>query len=460
MSAHRSLVRSVLALLVGLGLWSTPARAFQLPPYTKTVLSNGITVYLMPSKRLPLVDLRLQVRAGSVDDPPGREGLANLTAELLTQGAGKRSARQIAEDIEFVGGDLSADADLERTTVSCEVLSKDFAIGLASVRDVVRAPTFAAAEFDRKQAETLGGIASDGDDPSASADRMLAPLLWGDGPLGHPESGWEPSVKATTREDVASFHQRYYRPDRIAIAVVGDMDPKVVLAQIQAAFGDWKANGTAPPEVKTATPQIGRQVRIIEKPEVTQTQVRMACQGVPRNHPDYDAIRVANTILGGGFTSRLVNEMRVNQGLTYGISSRFRALRATGDFRVVTSTKNESLRKIIDGTLSEIGKLRDQGPTQAELDKSKRYLTGQFPLGLQAPDDLAVQLLDIDFYPLDPKTVETFADRIGAISMEDVKRALKSYFCTDQLRILVVSDPATAKPALQGLGTVDVAAIR
>lgn len=128
MSAHRSLVRLGIALLVGLGLWSTPARAFQLPPYTKTVLSNGITVYLMPSKRLPLVDLRLQVRAGSVDDPPGREGLANLTAELLTQGAGKRSARQIAEDIEFVGGDLSADADLERTTVSCEVLSKDFAI--------------------------------------------------------------------------------------------------------------------------------------------------------------------------------------------------------------------------------------------------------------------------------------------------------------------------------------------
>ena len=138
----------------------------------------------------------------------------------------------------------------------------------------------------------------------------------------------------------------------------------------------------------------------MSKPEVTQTQIRFVCPGVPRNHPDFYPIRVANTILGAGFTSRLVNEIRVVQGLTYSISSRFSMNRRAGIFGISTFTRNATLRKTIDATLGEVRKLRDEGPTEAEFDKAKRYLTGQFPLGLQAPDDLAEALLDVEFYGL------------------------------------------------------------
>jgi zinc protease len=445
------------ALAMMLAAGPTQAAPLQLPAYTRTTLKNGLVVYVMPTRRLPLVDFRLMVRAGSVNDPAGKEGLAGLTADLLTQGAGARNAQQIAEDIAFVGGSLDASAATEQVVMTCEVLRKDFAVGLELLRDVMVAPTFPAEEFARKKDETLGEIASQRDDPGTVANLELGPFLLGTSPLAHPTLGWEKSVGTLTREDVTAFHARHFRPDNAMLAVVGDVEPEAVKAALAKAFAGWKANGARPGDAYSPVPQPrGRHVLIVNKPEVTQTQIRLACMGVPRNHPDYYPITVANTILGSGFTSRLVNEIRVAQGLTYSISSRFGMFRNAGTFRISTFTKNETLRKTIDETLKVVKNLLEIGPTEEELAKAKRYLTGQFPLGLQAPDALATQLIDIEFYGLEPKYVETFNDRIDAVTMADCRRALKSYFCVDDLRILVVSNPETAKKALEGLGPIEV----
>jgi zinc protease len=446
---------AVLAMAVVAG--PAPAAPLQLPAHSRTTLKNGLVVYVMPTRRLPLVDFRLLVRAGSVNDPAGKEGLAGLTTDLLTQGAGARSAQQIAEEIAFVGGSLEADAGVEQVVATCEVLKKDFGVGLELLHDVAVNPTFEPAEFARKKDEALGNIASQKDDPGTVANQALGPFLLGDSPLSHPTIGWEKSVEALTREDVTGFHARYFRPDNAVLAVVGDVEPQAVLAAIEKAFADWKTGGEKPGDAYTAVPEArGRSVLIVNKPEVTQTQIRLACMGVPRNHPDYFPITVANTILGAGFTSRLVNEIRVVQGLTYSISSRFGMFRNAGTFRVSTFTKNETIRQTIDETLKVVKTLLDAGPTDEELAKAKRYLTGQFPLGLQAPDALAAQLLDIEFYGLDPRYVETFDERVNAVTMADCRRALKSYFCVDDLRILVVSNPEVAKKALEGLGPVEV----
>ena len=458
-TSHRPPLLAALLLLAmgGAGAGAATAASLQLPPYTRTTLENGLVVYIMPTHRLPLVDFRIVVRTGSVCDPPGKEGLASLTADLLTQGAGARDARQIAEDIAFVGGSLDASAGTEQMVLTCEVLQKDFATGLELLRDVTLSPTIPAEEVTRKRNEALGAIASQRDDPGTVANQELGPFLLGKSPLAHPTIGWEKSVGTLTREDVVAFHERYFRPENAMIAVVGDVDPQAVRAALTKAFGGWKTGGGRTGDVYTPVPQPpGRQVLIINKPEVTQTQIRLACMGVPRNHPDYYPITVANTILGAGFTSRLVNEIRVVQGLTYSISSRFAMYRNAGTFRIGTFTKNETLRKTIDETLKVVKTLLDQGPSEEELAKAKRYLTGQFPLGLQAPDALATQLLDVEFYGLDPKFVETFSDRVNAVTMVDCRRALKSYFCVDDLRILVVSNPEVAKKALEGLGPIDV----
>jgi zinc protease len=445
------------ALAAALAAGPAGAARLQLPPQVKTKLGNGLTVIIMSTQRLPLVDFRLVARAGAVDDPKGKEGLAGLTAELLTQGAAARNARQIAEDIAFVGGTLEGGAGSEQIVVTCEVLKKDFDIGLGLFRDVIVAPTFPEEEFRRKKDEALGAIASQKDDPATVANVALGPFLLGDSPLAHPVVGWERSVTALTRDDVVAFHRRHLRPDAALLAVVGDVDPRAVVAALEKAFASWTAASEKRPEAYTAVPQgPGRRVLIVNKPEVTQTQIRLACMGVPRNHPDYFPIRVANTILGAGFTSRLVNEIRVNQGLTYSISSRFGMFRNAGTHWIQTFTKNETLRKTIDATLAEVRKLMDQGPTDEELAKAKSYLTGQFPLGLQAPDALAAQILDVEFYGLEAGYLESFTERVEAVTMADVRRALKSYFCTDNLRILVVSNPATARPQLEGLGPIEV----
>jgi len=449
----------VAAFVILSALAPRPARAVpvHLPAYQRVVLKNGLVVFIMPSARLPLVDLRLALRAGAVNDPPGKEGLANLTAELLTQGAGERSAKQFAEDIAFVGGTLESSSGTEQTVLTCEVLKKDFALGLELLRDAAVRPTFPAEELERKRAEALGTIASDRDDPSTVANNELLPFLMGKSPLAHPPIGYGAPVKGIKRDDVVAFHAQEITPDNAILAVVGDVDAKATLEAIEAAFKEWKSSGREhrvpyEPLVRAG----GRAVRIVSKPEVTQTQIRMACPGVPRNHPDYFPITVANTILGGGFTSRLVNEIRVVQGLTYGIGSGFRMYRNTGTFGITTFTRNETLRRCIDESIRVVKDLLDQGPSEEELAKAKRYLTGQFPLGLQAPDQLADQLVEIEFYALDPKYVENYDASVNGVAMADCRRALKSYFCTDDLRILVVSNPDSAKKALEGLGPIEV----
>ena len=452
--------RTVRAGLVAASLLAASlaqAAPLTLPAMTRARLGNGLTVLVVPSTRLPLVDFRLVARVGSVDDPAGKEGLAALTAELLTQGAAGRSATQIAGDIAFVGGTLAAGAGREQITVSCEVLRKDFDTGLALFRDVIASPSFPAEEFQRQRDEALGQIAAQRNDPSTVADLALGPFLLGDSPLAHPVLGSARSVATLTREDVVAFHGRFMRPDNAVLAVVGDVDPRATVAALEKAFAGWKSSGEKRPESYRAVPQLpGRRLRVIRRAEITQTQIRMACMGVPRNHPDYYPIQVANTILGGGFTSRLVDEVRVHQGLTYGISSDFTMWRNAGTFGISTFTRNESIRQLVDAVLAEVARLRDQGPREEELASAKRYLTGQFPLGLQSPDDLAEQILAVEFYGLEPDHLQGFSARIDAVTMEDVRRALKSYFCVEDLRILLVSNPEAALPLLQGLGTVEV----
>jgi zinc protease len=448
------------ALLAALLAARAQAAPLRLPPVVKAKLANGLRVFVVATNRVPIVDLRLVVRAGSVDDPPGKDGLAALTADLLDQGAGARDARQLADDIAFVGGSLEADADLERTVVTCEVLKKDFGTGLELLRDVVVSPRFPDAEVARKRDAALAEIASRTNDPAVVADVALGPFLLGQSRLAHPAQGYEASVKSLTREDVVGFHARWFRPDNAMLAVVGDVDPKTVVAALERAFASWPAVGPAPAATPRydPVPQIrGRRIEIVDKPEVTQAQVRIGCIGVPRNHPDRFPILVANAILGGGFTSRLVSEVRVRQALTYDIDSGFDMDRDAGTYDITTSTRVESTRKLIDAALAEVRRLSEQGPSEQELASAIQYLTGQYPMDLQAPGDLAERLLDIEFYGLGADDLETFPDRVRAVTMTDVRRALKSYFCIDDLRIVVVADPAAVRAQLESLGPVEVA---
>ena len=455
------------ALLVLLCGWSGAA-AYDLAPFGRTRLDNGLTVMVVASDRVPLVHLALEVEVGSASDPEGREGLAGLTARLLTQASAERSAVEVSAAIEDVGGSFDAFAGTEATRLSVEVLAGDWPLALSILADAVRRPRFLEEDVARVRGEIAGGIESAADDPGELARRSVPSFLHGDSSYGHPVSGWLETIGPLGRDAVVAFHEREFRPDRAVLVVVGDVEEKALAEAVDAAFGDWKGltaesveEGASPAPAPATPPVSQRQARaprvLVPMEGVTQAQIRVGCPAVSRSHPDYFALQVTNTILGGMFTSRLVDSIRVSQGLTYGISSRFGQGRQTGHFLIRTFTRNETLRRTLDETLRILGELVAEGPTEEELAKAKRYLTGQFPLELQAPADLAGQLLQIHRYRLPDDFLSSWDAKVRAVSMKDCRRVLQERYCGEEAGILIVADPEVAVPALEGLGEFEVA---
>ena len=447
------------ALMLTVAGTATMAAPLSLPPRTRRVLNNGMTVIVVPTKRVPLVALRLVMRAGSEDDPVGKEGLANLTASLLTQGAGSRSADRVADDIAFVGGRLEARAQRQHITVACEVLSRDLDLALELVRDVTLAPAFSMAEVTRKREQIVGQIVSVRDDPGRVAERLLPVVVLGESPLSHPVAGFEESVAELSRDDVTAFHHRHVRPERAYLVIVGDVDVARVMRRVARTFEGWRGTPTDLGSLRAATePPYSTRVVVVARPQTTQVQVRFGAPSVARDDPDRAALDVANAILGGGFTSRLVDELRTVRGLTYTVFSTFLGMRGAGLFEISSFTKNATLREAVDLILAVTRRLVAEGPTEEEVEKARRYLTGQFPLELQAPGDLADRLSDVELYGLPADELESYVDRVNGVTRDQCRKALAAHVKVDELRLVVVGDPAVVRPALAGLGEMEVAA--
>jgi len=456
-TALPTLIASMAALLhlsssTGVAAGAAPV---ELPEMTRTRLANGLTVFVVPRK-VPEVELRLVIRAGAVNDPAGQEGLASLTASLLSRGAGARSAERLAGDIASAGASMATRADLEQITVTCSVPRPQLESGLDLLRDLVVSPTFAPEEFERARAAALDSIAARQRVPEVVADLALGPFLFGDGPLAHPVMGHEESVRRLARDSVVAFHARHMRPDNALLAVVGDVDPRKLVGVLGRTFAGWSGSAARRLEAKSAASQAGgRALLIVDMPEASRTQIRLACVGVARNHPDRYPIQVANAILGAAFTARRAREARAG-GPPASSSSRFTTWRHTGAFDIQSFTGHETIRPTVDTVLADVRRLRDQGPTAEELARARQAVAAQFALGLQTPAELSARILDVEFYGLEPDYLRGFPARIEAVTMEDVRRALKSYFCDDDLRILLVSDAEVARPQLEGLGPIEV----
>lgn len=448
---------SVVALLI-LAVFSNLifASEIKLPPYQKSTLGNDLTLLVMENKKLPLVNFRLVLTAGSVYDPVGKEGLANLTASLIRKGTKTKSFQEISEEIEFVGGTLFSGADLDYAYIGGEFLSKDLDLALNLLSDILLNPAFSQEEFEREKELTLAGLQEEKDDPSAIASEAFFRFLFEKNPYAHPVDGTEASVKNITREDVVNFYKKYFAPQFSILTLVGDFSSQTVKEKVEKALAGWQKSSTtlakipAPPKFK------GRKLLIVEKPDVSQTQIRIGNVSVPRNNPDYFPITVANAILGGGFSSRLVNEIRVNQGLTYSISSRINMFKETGAYLIFTFTKNQTTRKTIDLTLAEVKKFREKGVTKEELEGAKNYLKGLFPMRLETPEALAGQITNIEFYNLDPKFVETYMQKIDAVTLDDIKRVANKYFDYQDVVLVVVTNPKETRKDLEGLGKIEM----
>jgi zinc protease len=410
-----------LALLAALVFPALAAADLRLPPITRTTLDNGLRVLVAEYHELPLVEFHLIVGAGAAQDPPGKEGLGALTAGTLTRGTGKLSAEELARAIETLGGRIAASPGTDGTIVTAEFLSKDFAAGLELLRQVLLEPAFAPDEVRRQRDEQGASIVAALEDTSAVADKCFAGFLYGTHPYGRPVEGRSATVPKLLRGDVVDFYQHWYHPNDTVLVLVGDVEPADATERLRQALGAWQARPDAVPVRASAPPRLtARRVLLVDKPDATQTQIRFGNVAIARSDPDYIPAVVANTILGGGFTSKLIEELRIKRSLTYAAWSTFAARLTGGDFRIGTFTKTPTTAETLAIALEVEGDFRSRPPDQQGLLKAKTYLRGQFPLRIESPDALAGRLAEAEFNNLGPDELATYRERVAAVTARDV----------------------------------------
>jgi zinc protease len=392
----------------------------------REVLANGIRLLVAPRPAIPIVALRVSLRAGSTADPPDAPGLANLTAELLTRGTAKRTGPELDRAIEFVGGALEADASRDGTTVSLAVLKKDLDLGLDLLAEALLTPTFPDEELKRKVAEIEAALRRSEENPEAVAGRALARLIYAGHPYAHPIAGTVESVGRLTRDQVVAFHRAYYRPDAATIAVVGDVTVDEIRAAIGRRLDGWARPASAPPAVPLAPAQPAVAAEKIAR-DLTQATVYLGRPGVRHGDPDYFPLLVANYILGGGSASRLYTRVREERGLAYSVYSSLSPGLYGASLTVGLQTRVEAVDEAVRVVRAEMAGMGQPPIDARELSLAKSYLIGSFPLRLDTSRKVADLLVGVEDYGLGLDYPERFRSEVGKVSAADVVRVAARY---------------------------------
>ena len=411
----------------------------------KFVTNNGITVLVLEQHFLPIVEIHALIKTGSAQDPADKAGLANLVASLLDEGTTTRSSKQLAEQIDFVGGALEVRASEDFTTASARVLTKDVDLGFTLLADILQHPAFLKPEFERIRSQILGEMASDNDDPGHVAMKAFNQLVFHGHPYRWPLNGTEESLSKITHTDVVNFYAKEYVPPQVILAIVGDVTEEQVTGLVQTYFGGWKKTAVPARTTKKPTAIERKTVQLIEK-DLTQSNVILGHGGISRTNQDFYAVTVMNHILGaGGFSSRLMDSIRDKQGLVYGIMSHFDARLMPGSFWVNFQTRTEATNQAIQSVLAEIKNIRDTPVSDQELAEAKSFLMGSFPLRLDSTAKLAHVLAQVEFYGLGFEYFSQYPKWIERVTKEDVQRVAKQYLDPQRYALVVVGNIAKAK---------------
>jgi zinc protease len=409
------------------------------PPAERYTLSNGARLIVSEQHALPLVVVQILIDAGSRRDPRGQEGVARLTADLLTEGTQTRTAPEISRAFDFIGASYSTSADTDYAAVTLTVLRKDFDTGLDLLADLLQHPSFPEAEVGRRREAALARIKASEDDPGQVAERAFVKTLFPDEPYGHEVIGTPEAVRKLTRKEIIAFYTKYYRPEGSIITVVGDVSGPELRDRMERALRDWKRGAVAPFQYPVAAAAHAETVTV-DKP-ITQASIVLGQRGVARDNPDYYALQVMNYILGGGgFSSRLLDNIRTKAGLAYSIASFFTVNKAPGSFQVVMQTKNPSTNDAIQRACSEIERIREEPVGDDELNDAKLYLTGSFPLKLDSNAKIAGFLAQVEFFDLGAEYADTYMQRVNAVTKADVQRVAREYLHPEQMLLAVVSN--------------------
>ena len=429
-----------------------PTRPFPFPAIEKSTLANGMRVWTVHHAQVPLVSFSLLVRRGAASDPPGQDGLAAVTADMLDEGSGSRSAIEMHEALARLGAQFDTDIGSDATVASVTVLSRFAQRALELLSDVVARPAIRDDDFTRVRQLRLHRLTQLRDMPSAVADRAFLKLIYGAHPYGHSPIGNETTLAAMHVDDVRAFHARAIRPSAATLIAVGDCDHAEIAGLAAESFGDWTGTSDGDAATAASLPQAAR-LNVVPRPRAPQSELRIGQVAVGRDTPDYHALVVANTILGGQFVSRINLNLREDKGLTYGARTAFEFRRMPGPFVLQVSVQTSGTATAIDESIGEIAGIRGSRPVTAdELALGIAALTRGYARSFETGEQIGRAALQLALYDLPDDYFEQFVPRIERVTSDDVSRVMARHLDPARLTTLIVGDFDTIGSDLSGLG--------
>jgi zinc protease len=413
-----------------------------LPAPAEMTLPNGLKVVVAKSSDLPLIAARLVVRAGASSDPAGKAGTANLMSDVITEGTKTRTAQDIASQSEALGTEISAASDWESATLDLSVVKTNLKPALSILADVAQNPVFNAEDVERMRTQELDGLKVAYQQPGTLAAYAAAPILYAGTPMGHVQAGTPASLPRIVREDLIALHKGAWRPDNAVLVLTGDITPEAGFALARAAFAGWKAPAGKPLSAPKITPVSALRDVVIDLPGTGQAAVRITKTAIPRSDPGYYTGIVTNSVLGGGYSSRLNQEIRVRRSLSYGAGSSLSARLSIGSFAASVQTKNESAAEVVGLVKAEMTRLAAQPVTPEELTARKLVLIGDYGRDLGTADGLATILGNLSFYKINLAEIQAYTTRVEAVTPDQVKAFAATYLDPAKTSVIIAGDRA------------------
>jgi zinc protease len=428
--------------------------AVQVPAHERVVLSNGITLLIVPSRDVPLISFHAVFRGGPLAD--AKSGVASLMAGLFEKGAGARNAFRFADAVEGAGGNFSVVTGTEALSISGQFLARDQSLMLELLSDALTRPRFEREEFETLRARRIELIKATKDsDPAEVIGYYGRALLFGAHPYSRPATGSEASLASITHQDVLDYYDAHVGADRLILVFAGDVDVAALKRDVMDRFGPWRRSGVTHAPVAEPARVRGRRVLILDSPESSQTYFWIANVGVNKQYPQHAALDLVNTLYGGRFTSILNTELRIKSGLSYSARAGFTRTTAAGEFAIRSFTDAENTGTALDLSLETLTRLKTAGVTPEMLDSARAYVLGQYPLNFETAADWAAALVELEFYGLGSDYIDDYAAKLRDVTLPVARGVIDHAFPNaDDLAIVLIGDAAKIRGVARRYGEV------
>jgi len=428
-----------------------------LPKPYETDLGNGLRVIVLENHKLPTFTMQMVVLSGGLNDPAGQPAVAQYTAAMLKEGTKTRAGKQIAEAIESLGASINATAGLSSQTSSITAggLTENFDQIMELFADVILNPSFPADDLNKLKTRAVSQLRFQRSQPGFLASEMFSKVMYGAHPAGR-VAPTPAQIQSLTPEALKQFHATYYKPNNAIFAIVGDVKPAEVVANLEKAFGAWRRGDVPAPDLPKVNEPGASKIYLIDRPGSEQTNLILGNLAIERNNPDYYALDVMNQVLGGGASARLFLNLREDKGYTYGAYSGFTAAKYRGVFRATTEVQTGVTKGSMDELIHEFKRIRDEKTPDDEFDRAKRTIVGSFALQLESPESLLGDIITQKIYSLPADYWDTYPQKIAAVTADDVQRVARKYLDLTKLQIIAVGDAKQINDVMKQFGGVEL----